>query len=629
VGGRKIFPEAILSTLSPRSLAYWYWDDGHLDSGLPSIALGDITDEEAQEVARLVGIRFSLDTYVKPQSTATCKLLGMRAKTADAFFYQVREFVTVDLLHKLPQKHWPLGMIPKVLPLTKEELSLPNGLRDRCAGWSSMGETTQEGLLTDLVSYWRDLGFPLTEPRPEELGVLHALDSTHVIQDGVVKNRQVGQATCHALAPHIWKAKSYGASASPDDIFHDPDLLRQAIRLSLGNGRIPNGSVLRGALRLLRRSGVYNFRPSAAKALVDRYCVPGGTVWDPCAGYGGRLLGTVLSSSMPKYVACEPQRETFTRLHHLRDWIDSYVPGVVTRVELHCVPAEDFDPPDGVAMVLTSPPYWRREVYGDEPNQSSNRYPTYAAWLAGFWNVIIGKAVRALRPGGWLVLNVDNFKIGGAEYDLVGDTTRAVQGLGLGAPEVLRYAMPAPGNPDNSEYILCWPKAGVPAVTVPVGRLDISTCSGCGRPIPATQLVAGVCGKCLAAKGTTVVCKGCGDPFVAIRAGTWFHDEACYARFKRRKYRELNPAKTTRTFTCGSCGKAWETDQHGNFHTCPTCREAAEVAGRTKSCGYRACRVSFVDTSPKNSMNYCCPEHARREKMYRLGKAKDESYFRK
>jgi hypothetical protein len=39
--------------------------------------------------------------------------------------------------------------------------------------------------------------------------------------------------------------------------------------------------------------------------------------------------------------------------------------------------------------------------------------------------------------------------------------------------------------------------------------------------------------------------------------------------------------------------------------------------------------VSFVDTSPKNSMNYCCPEHARREKMYRLGKAKDESYFRK
>ena len=36
--GEKVFPESVLSVLSPRSLAYWYFDDGHLDSGLPSFA---------------------------------------------------------------------------------------------------------------------------------------------------------------------------------------------------------------------------------------------------------------------------------------------------------------------------------------------------------------------------------------------------------------------------------------------------------------------------------------------------------------------------------------------------------------------------------------------------------------
>jgi hypothetical protein len=626
--GRKVFPEAVLSALSPRSLAYWYWDDGHLDSGLPSFALGNITESEANRVAQLVGERFSLDTYVKPQSTETCKLLGIRARTADVLFYLIREFATVDLLYKMPQKHWPPGMVPKVLPLTKEAHALPAPLVERCSGWGSLSEDQRATLLTDLEQHWHTIGFPHPEPRPEEIGVIHALNHTQVIQDGVVKNRQVGQATCHAFAPHIWKARSYGASSSPDDIFQDPTLLQQAFKLCLNGGGIPNGARLRGVLRLLRRSGVYNFRPSAAKALTDRYCRVGGTVWDPCAGYGGRLLGVALSSALPHYIACEPQSETYTRLHHLRDWVDSYVPGVASRVSLHNVPAEEFDVPTGVDMVLTSPPYWKRETYGNEPTQSGIRYPTYAAWLEGFWRVVLTKSVQALRPGGWLVLNVDNFKIGGQEYGLVGDTTLLVRGFGFGEPDVLRYAMPAPGDSDNAEYVLCWPKAGVSSQAVPVEPINVSSCSGCGKPTPFSQLLGGECSRCRTLKGVTVVCEGCGKPFVSLRSGTRFHNEACYARFKRRKYREANPAKTSRTFTCVTCESTWETDLHGNFHTCPTCREAAEVAGRTKICVYRHCGKSFVDTSPKNGMKFCAPECGRREKMFRCGKAMDESYFR-
>lgn len=618
--GKKVFPESLLTDLSTRSLAYWYWDDGHLDSGLPSFALGDITDSEAQTVAKLVGERFSLDAYIKPTSTETCKLLGIRARSTDVFFYQIREFVTADLLYKLPQKHWPQGIVPKVLPLTKENQSLPQALTARCGDWDVLDMDAREILLRDLALHWHSVGFPHPEPRPEELGVIHALDHTHVIQGGVVKNRQVGQAICHSFAPHIWKARSYGSSASPAEIFQDTTLLKQALQLCLNSGEIPNGARLRGVSRLLRKSGVYNFRPSAAKVLTDKYCRAGGVVWDPCAGYGGRLLGVVLSSARPHYIACEPQSETFARLHNLRDWVDSYVSGTASRVTLHNVPAEDFTPPAEVDMVLTSPPYWKREVYGDEPTQSGVRYPTYEAWLAGFWEVVLSKSAQALRPGGWLVLNVDNFKLGGHEYDLVGDTTRAVQRLGFGDPEVLKYAMPSPGNPENVEYILCWPKAGTAAPENPVPSFNLSTCSGCGKPTPTSQLTEGSCKRCQAAKGTTFVCEGCGKSFVSLRSGKRFHDAACYARYKRKLHRLKMPAKTTRIFTCGVCNMPWETDLPGNFGTCPKCQEAARIESRTKICQYRHCGKSFLDTSPKNGMKFCLPECQQREKLLRLGK---------
>jgi hypothetical protein len=42
--------------------------------------------------------------------------------------------------------------------------------------------------------------------------------------------------------------------------------------------------------------------------------------------------------------------------------------------------------------------------------------------------------------------------------------------------------------------------------------------------------------------------------------------EAVKARIRRVEHRKLHPAKTRRTFTCGVCGKQWDTDEPGNFH---------------------------------------------------------------
>lgn len=95
--------------------------------------------------------------------------------------------------------------------------------------------------------------------------------------------------------------------------------------------------------------------------------------------------------------------------------------------------------------------------------------------------------------------------------------------------------------------------------------------------------------------------------------------EAERARARRAEARVANPVKTLRTFVCKVCGKPWETEQHGNFRTCPSCREEAKVAVRTKTCAYGACGKTFTDESPQNSMSYCKEECRRRAKMERSG----------
>jgi hypothetical protein len=621
--GEKVFPESVLSTLSPRSLAYWYFDDGHLDSGLPSFALGKISEEQTEQICRLVSQRFGLTAYRKTPSTTTCEMMGLRAVSADAFFSIIRDFAPRDMLYKFPAKHWPKGVAPKLPLKTPDRVLLPKGLSDEAKAWETLDESERASLVEGFAEFWVTNGFPYHTPRPEELTTLAHLQASHVIQEGVIKARQVGQGICQGVGKHIWEGRSYGCP-SPLELFFDPTQLRGVISYCLRTGQIPNAARMRAALRYWRRTGVYNFRPSAAKALVDRYCPPGGTVFDPCAGYGGRLLGSILSKSRPRYIGCEPSTVSFDGLHQLHRWVTSYLSEFEGSVVLHQVPAEEFDFPPGVDVVMTSPPYWKRETYSEEETQSGHRYPTYSLWLEQFWKPVIRKSVEALRTGGWLILNVDNFSVSGTSYPLVEDTLRLAAECGLGRPELLKYEMP--GDSDNSESVFCWSK-GV-AATMPLASeksVELPRCRGCGEVSKA--LHGGLCTQCLVPVGYEKTCKGCPLKFVASRLVQEFHDKSCHARWRRQLKREANPPSGIRVFTCTKCSSKWETKALGRFFLCAKCKEDQDLDGRVKTCKYRNCKGLFTDTSPNKSMGYCRPEHRRREKLLRSGLAGDETYF--
>jgi hypothetical protein len=615
--GVRIFPESILKELTPRSLAYWYFDDGHLGDGLPTIALGNVDEKELRSVLSIVGNRFNLDVYSKCPVCLTCQRLGIRARSADAFFKMIREHAPPDMLYKFPAKYWR-GAIARQPVRTNESL-VPSGLVAEVKQWPTLDDSGKEVLVEAFFKFWSETGFPYHVPRPEELTVLLNLDPSHVIQDGAIKARQAGQGICQGIMKHIWSASSFRAP-SPRELFSDPLQLRELIRFILKSGDVPNPARMRAALRLWKRSGVYNFRPSAAKALVDRFCCTGGTVLDPCAGYGGRLLGTLLSNSQANYVGYDPSTETHAGLLRLNDWVRQYLPDLKGTVDIRCEMSEEATFPENVDMVLTSPPYWCRE-----------EYCTYEDWLNLFWRKVLEKSVLALKSGGWLVVNVDDFRLWDRDYPLVEDTLRLVAELGLGRAEKLLYYLPSPGTESRSESVLCWVKGVCYSLpnTSYGGSQRISSCSSCGKVAPFKSLTSGLCKGCLTPKGSFRVCKGCGIEFKSATESANFHSAACYARYRRRVLREKHPVSGVRKFTCFLCGSQWETEKLGNFKYCPSCREAKDLEGRVKKCGYRYCGVDFTDTSPKNSMTYCCPEHRRREKLLRSGLAKDESYFRK
>ena len=637
--GKKIFPSTILDQLAPRSLAYWYFDDGHVDNTTISIYLGDISWEAAEEVAARLNLRFSLPTYIKPHTKdTTCKILGVRATGHDAFFYMVRDFATEDLLYKIPSKYWPPGRVPRRYSPTPAQDVLPKDLIAKSKDWTGLVAEKKTALLADLVRFWRGVGFPHPLPRSEEIAVVHAVQPEQVIHGDRIRPLHAGQASCLAHMEHIWSARSWGCSHSPKELFEDDAQLGKVLRMVLDAGKVPNGSRVRAALRFVRRSGVYNFRPVVAKALVDKFCRPGGTVWDPCAGYGGRMMGALLSLAMPTYLACDPQRETVARLHKFSEWIDTYVSGAVSRTKLHNLPAEDFDPPsEGVDLVMTSPPYWRREVYGEEAEQCSVRYPTYESWLEGFWKVVIQKAVRFLRPGGWVVFNVDDFDLEGRRYTLIEDTKRLVLEAGLGGePKSFWYMMPTPSNPENHEMVLCWHKPGsqlqIDELPAPVlgGEILLPTCSGCGAVKVPQDLEGGLCQKCRPSPLVEIHCRGCGVVFQAKRAFAEFCHENCRARFHRAEYRKVVPRKATFEMSCKSCGQKWTEDHPRRVLQCPSCRETSKQAHPTKvrRCAYRMCQREFVDNSYAKSMTYCCGEHRRREKLFRSGEITEVEQFR-
>ena len=165
------------------------------------------------------------------------------------------------------------------------------------------------------------------------------------------------------------------------------------------------------------------FPPFHAKFLADTFLPKEGDclVVDPCAGWGGRLLGTlcVNRSAAVRYFGIDPEKRNTNAYENLLKRVQVYLKAEVKgprEADFSYRPFEDWiKSPAAKAMkgkvdlVLTSPPYFSAENYNPtNVKQSANRYKTYEQWREKFYRRLVQGAYDLLKPNGVFVLNIAN-----------------------------------------------------------------------------------------------------------------------------------------------------------------------------------------------------------------------------
>ena len=155
-------------------------------------------------------------------------------------------------------------------------------------------------------------------------------------------------------------------------------------------------------------SGMHNptyYRPHLAKQIILSTGKKEGILFDPCAGWGGRMLGTVAAGW--QYIGCEPNKETYNNLLRVVEFL-----GIQSQVTLYNLPFEDLkmDELENVDIILTSPPYFNLERYSDEENQSYNKFLSFENWKADWYIPMIEKCIKKLNTNGLSCWNVMDFK---------------------------------------------------------------------------------------------------------------------------------------------------------------------------------------------------------------------------
>lgn len=232
-----------------------------------------------------------------------------------------------------------------------------------------------------------------------------------------------GFGVLHSGIRYLWSYFSQeratvkcGHFLTPMEAFESDQVLMDVLMYHLQEHKEQlSGSALRDWL--LKHPSVQcisNFRPTAAAAIYD-VLLPfdESIVWDPCMGYGGRLLGAVKADKVKMYIGTEPNTATFNKLTVIKNELQQTAQGSAMNYDLINSPLEDYEnlSCNGVDLVFTSPPYFDTEKYSNETTQSWVRYSDYEQWKEKFLKVLIDKAFYCLRPKtGILALNVKDCK---------------------------------------------------------------------------------------------------------------------------------------------------------------------------------------------------------------------------
>ena len=199
-----------------------------------------------------------------------------------------------------------------------------------------------------------------------------------------------------------------------------------------------------------------NFPPLTARYLYEKYTDhieqdEPLNIYDPSSGWGGRILGAMSSLKRIHYIGTDPNTANFidelgiTRYEYVADFFNNKALEtnsfweeeqntfhIFQEGSEHIGKHPDFQQYKGkLDMVFTSPPYFDREQYSTDEEQSYKAYPQYDDWRDNFLKPTLTNAYESLRNDRYLLWNIADIKIGTDKYHpLEQDSIDIVESLG-------------------------------------------------------------------------------------------------------------------------------------------------------------------------------------------------------
>lgn len=310
-----------------------------------------------------------------------------------------------------------------------------------------------DAIVSAAFDHYREHGFPY--PKLSRFEALQELNKLAAMPTKAMIRTTVAYQLADMFQPHRFESSAEKMRA-PLTSFLDDKYLRVAIENVVKFGGTLTDSTVRASLSMVRATqACANFRPGFAAYLYRRFCPVGGTVLDTSTGYGGRLVGALASTVVKHYVGIDPSTRTHRGNLELLAWLgrDDFATLINLPAEDVRVAADETEAnqlvagrfgmvlPESCDFAFTSPPYWRKEHYADEPTQSFKRYPQAEAWQRGFLVPMMRLTYEALKPDTYAIVNIADVVIDGSRHPLGKWTIDAAEEVGFRLVDKLSFPM--------------------------------------------------------------------------------------------------------------------------------------------------------------------------------------------
>ena len=210
-----------------------------------------------------------------------------------------------------------------------------------------------------------------------------------------------------------------------------------------------------------------NFPPMTAKYIYERFTNDIKSqetikIFDPSSGWGGRILGAMSCRDDRNihYIGTDPNPDNFyddgtSKYSSVADFYNTETYRAnpffssTNSYEIYQLGSEEIQHDENfqkhkgsVDLVFTSPPYFNREAYSEDENQSYKKYgSSYDSWRDGFLRPTLKTCVDWLKDDRYLLWNIADIKMKDGYLPLEEDSKNILEEYGMVYKYTLKMAM--------------------------------------------------------------------------------------------------------------------------------------------------------------------------------------------